>query len=83
MAGNGGRPTRVFMRIFAMVLLAFVSITVAAQKDTLKFRVSLTDKAATTYSLSKPQEFLSAKALVFLLKVLKQLHNSKHWQVSW
>lgn len=63
MAGNGGRSTRVFMRIFAMALLAFVSITVAAQKDTLKFRVSLTDKAATTYSLSKPQEFLSAKAL--------------------
>ena len=41
----------------------FTVISASAQQDTLKYRISLTDKAATTYSLKRPQEFLSAKAL--------------------
>ncbi|MDR0962851.1 MAG: S8 family serine peptidase [Mediterranea sp.] len=40
-----------------------LTIRVSAQQDTLKYRISLTDKKATTYSLQRPQEFLSAKAL--------------------
>ncbi len=31
--------------------------------DTLKYRISLTDKAATTYSLKHPEKFLSDKAI--------------------
>lgn len=31
--------------------------------DTLKYRISLTDKAATTYSLKKPEKFLSKKSI--------------------
>ena len=37
--------------------------TSAAQQDTLKYRIGLTDKAATTYSLSRPQDFLSERAI--------------------
>lgn len=33
------------------------------QQDTIKYRISLTDKAATTYSLNRPGEFLSEKAI--------------------
>lgn len=39
-----------------------------AQQDTLKYRILLSDKNATTYSLSKPDEFLSAKAIERRLK---------------
>ncbi len=42
-------------------LLAVLSA--GAQQDTLKYRVSLADKSATEYSLQRPEEFLSAKAL--------------------
>ncbi len=34
-----------------------------AQQDTLKYRISLRDKAATEFSLQRPEEFLSQKAL--------------------
>lgn len=34
-----------------------------AQQDTLKYRISLKDKAATTYSLAHPEAFLSEKAI--------------------
>jgi hypothetical protein len=49
-----------------MLLLAACLLVVGtawAKPDTLKYRISLTDKAATTYSLSRPEEFLSLKAL--------------------
>lgn len=32
-------------------------------QDTIKYRISLTDKAATAYSLDRPEEFLSEKAI--------------------
>ena len=45
--------------------LALAGLTATAQQpqDTLKYRISLTDKAATTYSIDKPEEFLSAKSI--------------------
>lgn len=51
------------MRIVTLLALAVVTIGASAQQDTLKYRISLTDKAATTYSLSRPQEYLSPKAI--------------------
>jgi len=35
----------------------------AVETDSLRYRINLKDKAATTYSLNKPEEFLSEKAL--------------------
>lgn len=52
------------MRLLALLALAFITIEASAQQDTLKYRISLTDKNATTYSLSRPEEFLSKKSLV-------------------
>ena len=44
-------------------LLAFVaSISMSAQ-DTLRYHIDLKDKAATKFSLKRPEKFLSAKAL--------------------
>ncbi len=44
---------------------AFVCLVAgaSAQQDTLKYRISLKDKAATTYSLAHPEAFLSEKAI--------------------
>lgn len=46
-------------------LLAFTLFAtgVSAQQDTLKYRISLKDKAATEYSLQQPGKFLSEKAI--------------------
>ncbi len=46
--------------LFALVLLA---ASASAQQDTLKYRISLKDKAATTYSLEHPEKYLSEKAI--------------------
>lgn len=35
----------------------------SAQQDTLKYRISLADKAATAYSLDQPEKYLSQKAI--------------------
>lgn len=45
--------------------LVFVLATVGAfaQQDSLKYRICLADKAETTYSLERPEEFLSQKAI--------------------
>lgn len=51
------------MRTLALLALVFVALTASAQQDTLKYRISLTDKATTTYSLNRPEEFLSKKAI--------------------
>lgn len=49
----------------SFLLSAFLLLTAgaSAQQDTLKYRVSLKDKAATTYSLKQPEAFLSEKAI--------------------
>lgn len=53
-------------KLFTSILLAAVAVGASAQftpGDTLKYRISLTDKAATEYSLQKPEKYLSAKAI--------------------
>ena len=52
------------MKKIILLALAFIAIGASAQQDTLKYRISLTDKAKTTYSLTRPEAFLSAKAIV-------------------
>ena len=52
------------MRKLAFITLMLVAVGASASKqDTLKYRVSLKDKAATTYSLNKPEQFLSEKSI--------------------
>jgi hypothetical protein len=45
------------------IFILISPIVPAQQTDMLKFRISLTDKAVTTYSLNRPHEFLSEKAI--------------------
>ena len=40
-----------------------VSFTVFAQIDTLKYRIAFTDKNGSSFSVNRPEEFLSAKAI--------------------
>lgn len=49
----------------SIVLFAFILLVTGAwaQQDTLKYRISLKDKAATEYSLKRPEKFLSKKAI--------------------
>lgn len=52
------------MRTLVWIALALMALGASAhQQDTLKYRVSLADKAATTYSLEHPEHYLSAKAI--------------------
>ena len=51
------------MRQFILLLFALATIGGSAQTDTLKYRISLTDKAETTYSLQHPEAYLSVKAI--------------------
>lgn len=51
------------MRFFFLMAFVLVSLGTSAQQDTLKYRISLKDKAVTTYSLSRPEQFLSEKAI--------------------
>lgn len=51
------------MKKLALIALVFVALGASAQQDTLKYRISLKDKAATTYSLDHPEKFLSEKAI--------------------
>ena len=48
--------------LFIAGLLYFVG-GVYAQLDTLKYRISLTDKFASSYRVDRPEEFLSQKAI--------------------
>lgn len=50
-------------RMILLLTCAFAVLTAGAQQDTLKYRISLKDKAATEYSLDRPEEFLSPKAI--------------------
>lgn len=50
-------------RMIVWLACAAAVISAGARQDTLKYRVCLKDKAATEYSLQRPEEFLSAKAL--------------------
>lgn len=46
-----------------LIILAVISLNAVAQQDTLKYRIYLTDKNATTYSLQAPEAYLSEKAI--------------------
>ena len=50
-------------KLFAFAAFVLVVAGASAQQDTLKYRISLKDKAATTYSLNHPEAFLSEKAI--------------------
>ena len=52
------------MRKFFILLACSLLVGgVSAQQDTLKYRISLKDKAVTTYTLDNPGAFLSQKAI--------------------
>lgn len=55
------------MKRFVLAAMAFTFMLGASAQltstDTLKYRISLTDKAATTYSLNKPSKYLSQKSI--------------------
>lgn len=51
------------MKKAALIAFVFAALEVSAQQDTLKFRISLKDKALTTYSLKHPEQFLSEKSI--------------------
>lgn len=53
----------VFATLAILVTGAQARQEVCMQQDTIKYRISLKDKAATTYSLNRPEEFLSEKAI--------------------
>ncbi len=50
-------------KLFFLLTFILVVAGASAQQDTLKYRVSLKDKAATAYSLKRPEAFLSEKAI--------------------
>lgn len=50
-------------KLFSFLAFALLVAGVSAQQDTLKYRISLKDKAATEYSLKQPEKFLSEKRL--------------------
>lgn len=49
-------------KVACFLLIFFLTISVNAQK-TYKYRVSLTDKMGSEYSIERPEEFLSSRAL--------------------
>ena len=50
-------------KLLFLLDIALLATGASAQQDTLKYRISLKDKAATEYSLKKPEKYLSAKAI--------------------
>lgn len=50
-------------KLLALISMCTYLALPAAAQQSYKYRISLTDKAETTYSLDKPGEFLSPKAL--------------------
>lgn len=50
-------------KLFFLLLFTLAAVSASARQDTLKYRISLTDKAATAFSLEHPEAFLSEKAI--------------------
>ena len=50
-------------KLIPFLAIALLATGASAEQDTLKYRISLKDKAATEYSLKKPEKYLSAKAI--------------------
>ncbi|WP_296121978.1 S8 family serine peptidase [uncultured Bacteroides sp.] len=51
------------IKLLFLLLFTLAAVGASARQDTLKYRISLKDKAATTYSLKHPEAFLSEKAI--------------------
>ena len=51
------------MKIIIITLLAALFVLPVQAEKTYKYRISLTDKVGSEYTLDKPQDFLSVKAL--------------------
>ncbi|NDV66488.1 S8 family serine peptidase [Bacteroides sp. 224] len=51
------------MKRAILFIWALAALTAFAQQDSLKYRIYLKDKVSTTYSLDRPSEFLSLKAI--------------------
>lgn len=51
------------MRKLFLAIMTFAAVSAFAQQDTLKYRISLTDKKATTYSLNHPEAFLTPRGI--------------------
>ena len=49
-------------RLIILSALVLFLASASAQQDTLKYRISLRDKAATVYSLEHPEQFLSGES---------------------
>ncbi len=49
--------------MIAFIAFSLLLADASAQQDTLKYRISLRDKASTEYSLEHPEAFLSGKAI--------------------
>lgn len=56
------------MKKTILIILLATSLCAWAKQDTLKYRICLTDKNVTTYSLQKPEDFLSEKAIARRLR---------------
>mgnify|MGYP000560989901 FL=1 len=50
-------------KLISFLAIALLATGASAEQDTLKYRISLKDKAATEYSLKKPEKYLSANAI--------------------
>lgn len=50
-------------KLWIGLVLLLAGMDLQAQDDTLKYRISLRDKAQTEYALDKPEQYLSPKAL--------------------
>ncbi len=50
-------------KLISFLAIALLATGASAEQDTLKYRISLKDKAATEYSLKKTEKYLSAKAI--------------------
>ena len=50
-------------KLISFLAIALLATGASAEQDTVKYRISLKDKAATEYSLKKPEKYLSAKAI--------------------
>lgn len=59
---------RYMRKLFFLLLFILAAVGASARQDTLKYRIGLKDKAATTYSLEHPEAFLSEKAIERRLK---------------
>lgn len=52
------------MKKISLIAMALLLSTIAHSKVSYKFRITLTDKKCTEYSLNKPEKFLSEKSLL-------------------